>query len=165
MLGQAVTPGSQLQSAFTTALASHNINATATVLSDTPEEDDSIQDQIYLLTTTPRGTDHLGAIIGSSVGSGVALLLLATAFVVFGRGWLKNRRLKKQTAACRKVMGRSTSLQHKPCSTGTRFLLLPGLGHVTANHSILCVHCQSSAALFHLAYHDSCYLSLPHMSA
>lgn len=114
MLGQAITPGSQLRSAFTTALASHNINATATVLSDTLEEDDSIQDQIYLLTNTPGANEHLGAIIGSSVGSGVALLLLATAFVVFGRGWLKNRRLKKQTAACHKVMGCSTSLQQKP---------------------------------------------------
>ena len=114
MLGQANTPGSQLQSAFTTALASHNINATATVLSDTPEEGDSIQDQIYSLTTTPEADEHLGAIIGSSVGSGVALLLLATAFAVFGRGWLKNRRLKKQTAAYQEVMGCSTRLQQKP---------------------------------------------------
>ena len=107
-LGQATTSGSQQRSAFTTALASHNINATATVLSDSSQEDDSIQDQIYLLTTTPEANGHLGAIIGSSVGAGVALLLLATAFVVFGRSCLHNRRLKKQTAACNKVMDCST---------------------------------------------------------
>lgn len=104
VLGQVTTPGSQQRSAFTAALAKFNINATAAVLSDTPQEDDSIQDQLYLLTSSPGGNDHLGAIIGSSVGSGVALLLLATAFVVFGRSWLKNRRLRKQTAAWRKVI-------------------------------------------------------------
>ena len=103
VLGQVTTPGSQQRSAFTAALARFNVNATAAVLSDSRQEDDSIQDQLYLLTSSPGGNDHLGAIIGSSVGSGVALLVLATAFVVFGRSWLKNRRLRKQTAACRKV--------------------------------------------------------------
>lgn len=83
------------------------------MLSDTPEEDDSIQDQIYSLTITPGANEHLGAIIGSSVGSGVALLLLATAFVVFGRGWLKNRRLQKQTAVRDKVMDCSTRHEQK----------------------------------------------------
>ena len=104
VLGQVTTPGSQQRSAFTAALAKFNINATSAVLYETPQEDDSIQDQLYLLTSSSGGNDHLGAIIGSSVGSGVALLLLATAFVVFGRSWLKNRRLRKQTAAWRKVI-------------------------------------------------------------
>ena len=111
VLGQASTPGSQRRSAFTAALATHSINATAEVLSDTPYEDDSIQDQIDFLTATPKPNQHLGAIIGSSVGSGVALLLLAAAFVVFGRGWLKKRQLQKRTAAWRKVSVASTALE------------------------------------------------------
>ena len=104
VLGRADTPGSQAKSAFTAALANHSMNATATVLSETSFEGDSLQDQIYALTTqSTKPKKHLGAIIGSSVGSGVALLVLAATFIVFGRGWLSKRRLQKQTAAWRKV--------------------------------------------------------------
>ena len=104
VLGRADTQGSQQRSAFTAALANQSIAATATVLSETAFDNDSLQDQIYDLTTTPKKRNrHLGAIIGSSVGSGVAVLLLAAAFVTFGRGWLNTRRLKKQTAAWHKV--------------------------------------------------------------
>lgn len=104
MLGQAGTLGSQERSAFTAAMATRNMSATATVLSDNPLAGDSLQDQIYALTTAPKKlSKHLGAIIGSSVGAGVALLLLATACMVFARGWLKKRHLQKQTAVCLKV--------------------------------------------------------------
>ena len=104
VLGRADTLGSQQRSAFTAALANHSIAATAAVQSETAFDNDSLQDQIYDLTTTPKKrTRHLGAIIGSSVGSGVVVLLLAAAFVTFGRGWLNTRRLNKQTAAWHKV--------------------------------------------------------------
>ena len=104
VLGQASTLGSQQRSAFTAALASRNISATGTVLSDTPLAGDSLQDQIYALTTEPsRPNKHRGAIIGSSVGAGVALLLLAAACMVFARGWLKKRQLQQRTAVCLKV--------------------------------------------------------------
>lgn len=104
VLGQAGTLGSQERSAFTAALATRNISATATVLSDSPLAGDSLQDQIYALTAAPKKpSKHLGAIIGSSVGAGGALLLLTAAFMVFARGWLKKRHLQKQTAVCLKV--------------------------------------------------------------
>lgn len=156
VLGRAITPGSQLQSAFTNALASHNITATAKVLSDISEEGDSIQDQIYSLTAAPAANKHLGAIIGSSVGSGAALFLLATAFVVFGRGWLKNRRLKKQTAACRKVVNCSTKFQQHSvvqlfklfsCYLFSVFTRLWNMLQLT---TAFCVHCQCSTFLVRL---------------
>ena len=111
VLGRADTSGSQARSAFTAALANHSMSATATVLSETPIDGDSLQDQIYALTTKfSKHRKHLGAIIGSSVGSGVALLILAGTFIVFGRGWLSKRRLQKQTAAWHKV----THRMHQP---------------------------------------------------
>ncbi|KAL3148304.1 hypothetical protein ABBQ38_013768 [Trebouxia sp. C0009 RCD-2024] len=133
VLGQAGTLGSQERSAFTAALATRNISATATVLSDSPLAGDSLQDQIYALTAAPKKpSKHLGAIIGSSVGAGGALLLLTAAFMVFARGWLKKRHLQKQTAVCLKEQhdmadveaGKAmfhdsgSSLHHHPSATG-----------------------------------------------
>lgn len=116
VLGQADTPASQARSAFTLALAIYSMTATATVLSETPVDGDSLQDQIDALTAEPsKRNRHLGAIIGSSVGSGVALLLLTAAFVIFGRGWLNKRRLQKQTAAWRKVTCRPSTALHCTC--------------------------------------------------
>ena len=85
-------------------MSNHSINMTAAVVSQSSLAGDSIGDQIYALThSSSSTTKHLGAILGSSIGSAVALLLLLATAVAFGRGWLKQRRLQKQAAAWHKV--------------------------------------------------------------
>lgn len=103
VLGNPETVGSQAASAFSLTMSNHSINATATVLSQTQLSGDSIQDQIYALAHVTSKSRHLGAIIGSSVASAVAVLLLLVTAVLFGRGWLKKRHLQRQAAAWRKV--------------------------------------------------------------
>ncbi len=105
VLGNTGTSGSQAASAFSVAMNNHSISATASVISQTSYSGDSIQDQIYALTHVKNSSSkHLGAIVGSSVGSAVALLVLLATAAVFGRGWLKKRSLQKQAAAWRKVL-------------------------------------------------------------
>lgn len=106
VLGNPATQGSQQRSAFTTTMASNNLTATAMVLSENQIFNDSIGDQIYALTTpTSHGSSkkHLGAIIGSTVGSASALLILLAVFAAYGRGWLRSRKLNRRAAASTKV--------------------------------------------------------------
>lgn len=104
MLGNPSAAGSPAASAFSLTMSNHSINMTATVVSQSSLAGDSIGDQIYALTHSSTSTKkHLGAILGSSIGSAVALLLLLATAVAFGRDWLKQRRLQKQAAALHKV--------------------------------------------------------------
>ncbi|DBA72727.1 TPA: hypothetical protein ACH3X2_010123 [Trebouxia sp. C0005] len=103
VLGNPSAAGSQAASAFSLTMSNHSINMTATVVSQSSLAGDSIGDQIYALTHSSTSTKkHLGAILGSSIGSAVALLLLLATAVAFGRDWLKQRRLQKQAAALHK---------------------------------------------------------------
>ena len=120
-LGHPETAGSQAASPFSAAMRNHGMNVTASVSSETSVSGDSIQDQIYSLTTTHKSSHkHLGAIVGSSVGSAAALIILLITTFVFGHGWLKKRRLQKQAAAWHKVF---TQL----CCTNLSTLCLDGL--------------------------------------
>ncbi|KAA6422516.1 MAG: cytochrome P450 [Trebouxia sp. A1-2] len=103
VLGNPSAAGSPAASAFSLTMSNHSINMTATVVSQSSLAGDSIGDQIYALTHSSTSTKkHLGAILGSSIGSAVALLLLLATAVAFGRDWLKQRRLQKQAAALHK---------------------------------------------------------------
>ena len=107
VLGSPTTTGSQERSAFSTTMASNNLNLTAMVLSETQLHNDSIGDQVYALTTSSSRSSskkHVGAIIGSTVGSACAVLILLVVFAAYGRGWLRSRKLKKQAAASSKVL-------------------------------------------------------------
>lgn len=106
VLGNPATPGSQQRSAFSGRMLSNNLNVTAMVLSESQLYHDSIGDQIYALTTTnSKGSSkkHVGAIIGSTVGTACALLVLLAVFAAYGRGWLRSRKLKKRAAESNKV--------------------------------------------------------------
>ena len=99
VLGNPSITGSQAASAFSATMSNHSINATAVVVSQASVSGDSMQDQIYALThTVSSSRKHLGAILGSAIGSAVVLLLLLVAATLFGRGWLKKRRLQKESA-------------------------------------------------------------------
>lgn len=106
VLGNPATPGSQQRSAFSARMISNNLNITAMVLSESQLYHDSIGDQIYALTTSSsKGSSkkHVGAIVGSTVGTACALLVLLAVFAAYGRGWLRSRKLKKRAAESNKV--------------------------------------------------------------
>ncbi|DBB04569.1 hypothetical protein WJX77_008736 [Trebouxia sp. C0004] len=112
VLGNPSAAGSQAASAFSLTMSNHSINVIAAVISQSPLAGDSIGDQMYALThSSSSTTKHLGAILGSSIGSAVALLLLLATAVVFGRGWLKQRHLQKQAAARHKVQNGSADVE------------------------------------------------------
>ncbi len=140
MLGNPSAAGSQAASPFSLIMSNHSINMTATVVSQSSLAGDSIGDQIYALThSTSSTTKHLGAILGSSIGSAVALLLLLATAVAFGRGWLKQRHLQKQTAAWHKVNLQCCCACCKRCSAASAFLPLSVL--LCSSHTRLLKAC------------------------
>lgn len=144
VLGNVATAGSQLASSFSAMLRSNGLNATASVLSEIQVADDSIGDQIDALTRKHSSSDsrkHLGAIIGSTVGSGCALLILLAVFAAYGRGWLKSRRLRHQTATVPKVCFSIIALNNSNHRKQSICAARRNLFHMASSHCYP-FHCQ-----------------------